>query len=126
MNGIDKNIIENQMSGGHNELLEQVRNLFIKLYFWREESQNEFSNIMNSHNKSINKGINDFVKQVGDLQGQVSDIKKERDDLLRTLNNMRGRRQPLPETEEYVDTPKHEVEDTQENANPRMSTDTND
>ena len=127
MNGIDENITANQMSGSHNELLEEVRNLFIKLYFWREESQNEFSNIMNSHNKSINKGINDFVKQVGDLQGQVSDIKKERDDLLRTLNNMRGRRQPFPQPEkEYVDTPKHEVKDALENANPKMSTDTND
>ena len=42
----------------------EVRTLFNKLDSWREVSQREFSNIINTHSCGIEKGINDLFEEV--------------------------------------------------------------
>ena len=61
----------------------EVRNLFAKLSSWQEESQREFSIILDSHSRSINKGINELLEQ-------LSAITKERDDLLGKVEDLQG------------------------------------
>ena len=55
----------------------EVRNLLKKLSRWREESQREFSNIINSLSSTINEGFNDLTKEVGDIQEKLSASMKE-------------------------------------------------
>ena len=75
-------------------LISEVRKLFKDLGSWREdpcwrkESLQRFSTIINSHSTSINKAINELIKEQCDVQDQLSDMTKERDDLMATLNNL--------------------------------------
>ena len=66
----------------------EIGHLFEKLSVWREESHREFSNIITSHSRSINKGINDLVEEVTELKVELSIITSERNDLLETLQNL--------------------------------------
>ena len=66
----------------------EVRHFFEKLSIWREVSQREFSNIITFHNGNINKGINDLVEEVSDLKIKLSDVTRERNDLLETVHNL--------------------------------------
>jgi len=68
----------------------EVHDLFEKLISWRDESHKEFSSIINSHNSTVKKGINDLVKEVSNLQDELSVIRKERNVLLETVENLNG------------------------------------
>ena len=78
----------------------EVKYLFDQLKSWREVSQREFSNIINSHSKligrhqffmtRINNGINELVEKVTDLEERLSVITNERNDLLGTVDNLSG------------------------------------
>ena len=68
----------------HNE----VRNLFRKLSSWREDSQREFANIINPYSNSIRMAINELYGEICVLQTQLSDVTKERDGLLQTVDNL--------------------------------------
>ena len=57
----------------------EVTTLFEKLNLWREESQKEFSNIINYHSDSMNKGINDLIEQ-------LAAVTKERNELIKKVD----------------------------------------
>ena len=56
----------------------------------RQESQRRLDNLLSSYSRSIKKGINSLIEEVGDLQANNSVITKERNDLLVTVNKMSG------------------------------------
>ena len=66
----------------------ELRSLFYKLDSWREVSQRQFSNIINSYNSSITKGVNDLVEEVCNLKTELSAITEERNDLIHSVNNL--------------------------------------
>ena len=66
----------------------EVRDSFKELSLWQEESQRQFSNIMHFHSNCIAKTIVELVKEVCDLQGQLSVTTKERDDLIESVRNL--------------------------------------
>ena len=66
----------------------EVGHFLDKLIVWREESHREFSNVLQFHSSSINKGISNLVEEVNDLQVKLSVITKERNDLLETVHNL--------------------------------------
>ena len=63
----------------------QVIELFEKTMSWRDESYRQMSEIITSHNKSIDKGYNELIEEVFKLQNQVSVLHKERTVWLKTL-----------------------------------------
>ena len=65
----------------------QVRELSEKLLSWRDESHRQISDIISSHNTSIDKGYNDLVEEVFNLQNQVSVLQKEQNVLLDIIKN---------------------------------------
>ena len=92
----------------------------MKLSSWRKESQRELSNIINSYNISINKGVNDLVQEVCDLKSELSTVKVEKNYLLETVNNLSSENQKLravlplhnlstPEESYYQDKGKREI-----------------
>ena len=68
----------------------EIKEVFDKLSSWREQSHNEFSEIMNAHSSSISKGINDLVEEVCDLRVELSVLKKEKSVLIETVDNLNG------------------------------------
>ena len=77
----------------------EIWNLFKNLNSWKEESNNQFSNIVNSYDKSIKKGIGELAQEVCDLKTQLSETTKvyrenyttitdERNVLLETVKNL--------------------------------------
>ena len=85
----------------------EVRYLFNKLNSWREISQREFSSIINSHSKSISKGVNELIEEVCDLKTKLSIITEERNDLLDKVDNLSGEinqlREKLPRLQTLQD-----------------------
>ena len=73
---------------GHKGCLSLARDLFNELGSWRDESQIQFSNIMNLHNSNIIKGIGDLVAEVSTLQSQLSITSNERNILMETVKNL--------------------------------------
>ena len=69
----------------------EVMSLFTTLHLWTEESQKEFSNIVNSHRSSINEAIDDLVGEVSELQEKLSLTKKERNCLIDDVNDLQLR-----------------------------------
>ena len=63
----------------------QVIELFEKTMSWRDESYRQMSDIISSHNKSIDKGYNELIEEVFKLKNQVSVLHKERNVWLKTL-----------------------------------------
>ena len=61
----------------------EVTVVFEKLNFWKEA----FSQIIESHSKSIARGVNDLVVKVSDLHNELLSIKEERDVLLQTVES---------------------------------------
>ena len=124
--------------GGKKDCQREVGNLFDKLGSWRDESHKQISDIINFHSSSINKGINDLVKEVGDLQAELSVTKKERNVLLDTVENLNGEirhlsaklpvTQPLPEPEDNLspDVREEAISDTTEHyiERPRIESET--
>ena len=68
--------------------LHRARDLFNELGSWQDESQKQFSNIINLHNANLIKGINDLVAEVYGLQSQLSNTAKERNVLIETVKNL--------------------------------------
>ena len=73
-----------------NDCQGEARHVFEKLALFREESNQQFYDIINSHSNSINKGINDLVAEVFDLQGELSVIKGAQNGLLEIIDNLNG------------------------------------
>ena len=69
----------------------EIRYLFNKLESWKDDSQREFSNIMNFHKSTIKKGINELANEVSDLQEKLSVTKKERNDLFEDVGDLQQR-----------------------------------
>ena len=68
----------------------QVGEMVEKLASWREDSHKQMSTIISSHCKTFDISFNDLVEEFGELQSQVSDLKKERTVLLDTIDNLNG------------------------------------
>ena len=88
-----------QAANGDQDWQTEVWNLFKNLNSWQEESNNQFSNIINSYDKSIKKGIGELAQEVCDLKTQLSEATKvyrenyttitdERNVLLETVKNL--------------------------------------
>ena len=75
-------------SMGQKGCLIRARDLFLELGSWRDESQKQFSNIVNSHNTNIIKGINDLVAEIHGLQSHLSITTNEKNDLIETVKNL--------------------------------------
>ena len=80
---------DDNMAGQSNSQ-SQVNDLFEKLISWRDESHKEISYIINSYNSHVKMGINNLVNEVSDLQDELSVIRKERNVLLETVENLSG------------------------------------
>ena len=78
------------MGKSHEDSQRDVRDLFSKLSSWMEESQRQFSNLIDSNNRSITNGVNDLVEEVKKLQEELSVIKKEKNILIETVNCLNG------------------------------------
>ena len=59
----------------------EIRDLFKKLKSWREESNRQFYNIMNSHSRNIDNGFRD-------LESELSDMREEKNVLLQTVDDL--------------------------------------
>ena len=68
----------------------EVWDLFKNLSSWKEESHNQFSNIVSFYDKSIKKGISDLVQEVCDLKTQLSATTKVYRDNYATITNERN------------------------------------
>ena len=95
------------MDTDHKAFQLEALSLFEKQSSWREESNRQFSNILNSNSSIINKGINDLVRENSSLRAELSFVKNERSGLLKTVDNLndeirqlRPKRKTLPEPEE--------------------------
>ena len=66
----------------------EVRDLFIKLRLWREDSQKQFANILSYHDNKITKSMNDLVEEVSFLKVQLSSVTDERKVLLETVDSL--------------------------------------
>ena len=101
--------------------LEDVGNLFKKLSSWKEGSQREFSNIINYHSSSINKGINDLVQEVCSLKSKLSVITTERNELLERVDKLSVEIKELSTKLEMVqDFPDPEINSHQERPEPDL------
>ena len=60
----------------------EVNVVFEKFGSLREEFLGQLSNIIDSHSSSISKDIEDLVKEVSNLQVELSVIRRERNGLL--------------------------------------------
>ena len=88
----------------------EVGHFFEKLSIWREESHRDFSNIIQFHSTTINKGISDLVQEVNNLKDDLSMITRERNDLLETVHNLsNGLRQRNIESQIRQPSPEPEV-----------------
>ena len=76
--------------GNIEDISNELREMFQPFESWRDESQRQFSNIIESHKNKINKRINDLVEEVCDLQAKLSATTKEKNDLIETVNNLSG------------------------------------
>ena len=80
-----------QSSKIHQDSNNDVQELFAKLSTWmkeREESQRELSSIIITYERSVNKDMNDLVREYSDMQTKLSAMTKERDDLFATVQEL--------------------------------------
>ena len=66
----------------------EVKNMLEMLNTWKDESQMQFSKIVDSFNTKITEGINDLTNEVCDLQAQLSHTTQERNNLKETINDL--------------------------------------
>ena len=92
----------------------QATNFFEKLSSWREESNIQFSNILNSHGSLIHEGIKDLVKENSILQEELSVIKNERSGLLKTVDNLNDEIRQLRTNTRPLREPKEDLQDIPE------------
>ena len=72
---------------GKKDCINVAKELFNELGSWRDKSQKEFANIIDSHNTSIIKGISDLVAEVCRLQSKLSITTTEKNDLIEIAKN---------------------------------------
>ena len=106
---------------GQKGCLSRAKDLFNELGSLKDEFQMQFSNILNSHNTIIIEGINDLIKEVGDMQAQLSITSNEKNVLMETVKNLNDEirqlrseliiLQPLPEPKENQDQDAGPMED---------------
>ena len=80
--------MEAQLDKNHHEGQSKLRYLFGRLNSWKEESQKEFSNIVNSLSLGMDKEMCNLLKEVSDLREKLSAMTEERDYLAETVKNM--------------------------------------
>ena len=80
--------LTHKMTKGQTDCHSQVRGLIQKLSSWRDESHRQMSNILSSHIRSIDVGFNGLVEEFSDMQAQVLVLRKERNGLLETVDNL--------------------------------------
>ena len=78
------------MGKSHEDYQSEVRVLFLKLTSWMDEAHSQFSTIIDKSNRSVTKGVDDLVKEVTNLQDELSVIKKEKNILIETVNCLNG------------------------------------
>ena len=110
----------------------EAKGLFDKLMTWKEESQRQISNILETHGSNIQNGIHDLEEQVSSIQAELLVLRKERTVLLETVEYLHGEIKqlnskllPLPEDDKELETPvaenldaevceaKHEIQGTE-------------
>ena len=77
-----------EIKHGYNDYQLEASSFFKKLSSWREESNRQFSHIINSHSCLIIEGINDLVEKNSVLQAELSIIKQEKNGLITTVDNL--------------------------------------
>ena len=98
---IGKESSANPTQRGKKDCQSVAREMLEELRWWREQSQNlfsaiinahstqkQFSAIINAHSSSITRGINDLVEKVGELETELLVIRKERNGLLETVDDL--------------------------------------
>ena len=83
---------------------DEITDICNKLSSWVDDSRRQFSDIINLHALSLNRGLDDLNEKICGLETKLSVITKERDDLLNIVNNMGGEShciKPLQEEEKY-------------------------
>ena len=60
------------MSTNQKDCQGKVNDFFESLMMWRDESQKQFVNVVNTHSKIINEAISNLVDEASDLQAQLS------------------------------------------------------
>ena len=78
------------MSTNQKDCQGKVNDFFESLMMWRDESQKQFVNVVNTHSKIINEAISNLVGEASDLQAQLSVCRKERNELIETVRYMSG------------------------------------
>ena len=78
---------EYEMSEEPNDSPNELRQFVEKLNLWREESQNLLVYVIEYHNKKVDKGFQDLVKELYDLQAKQF-VKEEREELLAGVNDV--------------------------------------
>ena len=78
------------MKKNHKDCRTETRDFLKELWSWKEESNRKFFNIINSHRHNIDNGIRDLVEEVSGLQGELSDIKQEKNVLQETVDELHG------------------------------------
>ena len=99
-----------QMSKNQHDSQGEVRDFFGKIMLWRNESQREFLNIVDTHSNIINEAMCSLVEEVSDLKAQLSVTRKERNKLIETVKNMsRKIQKQQPDNEELQNLDSREV-----------------
>ena len=118
---VDNSSAKSNMTKGQIDCQSQVKDLIEKLSSWRDESHRQMSDIISSHSGSINKGFNDLSEEFSDLKANVFILRKERNVLLETINNLNGEirqmsaRFPLAEPEDHkFDSSEEDITDIKE------------
>ena len=107
--------MEKEISEFPNFYKTAARNLMENLSFWREESHRELSKIIDLHNATVSKSINDMVEEVCHLQIKLSETEKERDGLRETLEALKFDKRKLgfKVSQEYYNQSKKETDNLQ-------------
>ena len=95
---------ELQVCSIEEECRSEIKYLLQKLTSWREETNRQFSNIIESHTRSMSVhthkinmgvGINNLAEEVCDLRIKFSIISKERNNLLEKVDKLSGENRQL-------------------------------
>jgi len=87
----------NQTYGQRRDSEAEAKQLFRLLNAWKDESQMQFSKIVDHFNPRITEDITELSKEVSDLQGQLSVSTKERSCYLETIDNLNNEIKELNE-----------------------------
>ena len=70
--------------------LSEIGNFFQNLSSWKEESQQQLSQLVETYNQIIIKAVTELVEENSDLRDKYSVTKKEKDCLLEAVSNLNG------------------------------------